>query len=81
MSSDRTKSEELMLTHEFLALMLGVRRPTVSVAADTLAQAGIIDYKRGKIHIADREKLQDAACECSPKILNLMRYDYQQVRS
>jgi len=48
MSSDRTKSEELTLTREFLALMLGVRRPTVSVAPDTLAQAGIIDYKRGK---------------------------------
>ncbi len=63
-SADRSESELLMLTQEFLAQMLGSRRSTVTVAAGVLQRQGMIDYKRGKIHIADREKLEGACCEC-----------------
>jgi CRP-like cAMP-binding protein len=52
------------LTQEFLAQMLGVRRPTVSIAAGMLQQAGIIEYMRGRIRILDRERLEAASCEC-----------------
>jgi Mn-dependent DtxR family transcriptional regulator len=63
-SADRTESEELNLTQEFLAQMLGVQRSTVTVAASTLQRAGFISYTRGKIHILDRPNLAKAACEC-----------------
>lgn len=63
-SADRSESELLMLTQEFLAQMLGSRRSTVTVAAGVLQRQGMIGYKRGKIHIADRVKLESAACEC-----------------
>jgi len=63
-SADRSESELLMLTQEFLAQMLGSRRSTVTVAAGVLQRQGMIDYKRGKIHIADRAKLESASCEC-----------------
>lgn len=63
-SSDRSESDLLMLTQEFLAQMLGSRRSTVTVAAGLLQRQGMIDYKRGKIHIADRAKLEAASCEC-----------------
>jgi CRP-like cAMP-binding protein len=63
-SADRSESELLMLTQEFLAQMLGSRRSTVTVAAGVLQRQGMIDYKRGKIHIADRAKLESVSCEC-----------------
>ena len=63
-SADRMESEELNLTHEFLAQMLGVQRSTVTVAASALQRAGYIDYSRGKIHLRDRHRLAQAACEC-----------------
>jgi CRP-like cAMP-binding protein len=63
-SADRSESEHLMLTQEFLAQMLGARRSTVTVAAGSLQRQGMIDYKRGKIHLANRQALQGAACEC-----------------
>jgi CRP-like cAMP-binding protein len=63
-SSDRSDSDLLMLTQEFLAQMLGSRRSTVTVAAGVLQRQGMIDYKRGKIHIADRAKLESVSCEC-----------------
>jgi Mn-dependent DtxR family transcriptional regulator len=44
--------------------MLGVRRPSVTVAARTLQQAGLIDYQRGHITVLDRPGLEQAACEC-----------------
>jgi CRP-like cAMP-binding protein len=64
MSSDGVGSEEVNLTQEFLATMLGVRRPGVSVAAGVLQDAGLISYSRGTIHILNREALEQAACEC-----------------
>lgn len=64
MSSDGVGSDEVNLTQEFLATMLGVRRPGVSVAASVLRDAGLISYGRGTIRILDREALERAACEC-----------------
>jgi CRP-like cAMP-binding protein len=61
---DLTGSEVLPFTQEFLAELLGVRRTSVSLVAHTLKEAGLIRYKRGKIHISDLEALQETACEC-----------------
>ena len=63
-AADRTKSEHLQLTQEFLAQMLGSRRSTVTVAAGILQQAGLIEYARGKVRIVDRTGLQAKACAC-----------------
>jgi CRP-like cAMP-binding protein len=64
MAHDRVVGDELALTQQYLATMLGVRRPGVSVAAGTLDQAGAIDYHRGKIRVTDRSALESMACEC-----------------
>ena len=61
---DRAGSDRFLLTHEFLADMLGVRRPSVTVAARTLQNAGVIEYSRGRISVLDREGLEEASCEC-----------------
>ncbi|MBD2013113.1 Crp/Fnr family transcriptional regulator [Microcoleus sp. FACHB-53] len=64
MSSDGVSSEELALTQEFLATMLGVRRAGVSEAASQLQDKGLIRYQRGRIQIVDRKSLEASACEC-----------------
>jgi CRP-like cAMP-binding protein len=61
---DLTESEDLPLTQEFIAQMLGVRRTSVSIVANTLQQAGLIKYKRGHIRVLDLEALRESACEC-----------------
>jgi len=61
---DRVESNELPLTHEFMAQMLGVRRSGVTEAANMLQQAGLIRYTRGKVTILNREELEAASCEC-----------------
>ena len=61
---DRSKVAELSLTQDLIAVMLGVRRSTVSIAAGTLQKAGVIRYQHGKITIVDRTGLENAACEC-----------------
>jgi CRP-like cAMP-binding protein len=61
---DRVGADEFQLTQEFLAQMLGVRRPSVTVAACMLQRAGLIRYQRGRIHIVDRAGLEAGACEC-----------------
>jgi CRP-like cAMP-binding protein len=63
-SHDRAGSDEFLLTQEFLSDMLGVRRPSVTVAARTLQKAGVIQYRRGRITVVDREGLEESACEC-----------------
>ena len=63
-ASDRMESEHLQLTQEYMARMLGSRRSTVTVTAQALQEAGAIEYRRGKIHIVDRRKLESMACEC-----------------
>jgi len=63
-SRDLQGSDDLMLTQEFLSQMLGVRRTSVSVVANTLQQAGFIRYKRGHIRILNLEGLSETTCEC-----------------
>jgi CRP-like cAMP-binding protein len=64
MSHDRIGSDNLPLTQEFLAQMLGTRRSSVTVAAGILQKAGLISYTRGSVKILSRQKLEAAACEC-----------------
>jgi CRP-like cAMP-binding protein len=64
LSHDRLASNELIMTQELIANMLGVRREGVSVAAHRLQHAGLIRYKRGHISIIDRPGLESAVCEC-----------------
>jgi CRP-like cAMP-binding protein len=64
MTHDRVGRDEFVLLQSFLASMLGVHRPRVTVAAGMLQQAGLIRYSRGRITITDRERLEAAACEC-----------------
>jgi len=64
MTQDRLDAEEIPLTQEFLAYMLGVRRQSVTEAAGRLQDRGLIRYRRGSITIRDRPRLEDAACEC-----------------
>ncbi|MEQ1808847.1 MAG: Crp/Fnr family transcriptional regulator [Terricaulis sp.] len=61
---DRSGVPELSLTQDLIAVMLGVRRSTVSIAASTLQKAGVIRYQHGRITILNRIGLEDAACEC-----------------
>jgi CRP-like cAMP-binding protein len=61
---DRVGSDNFLLTQEFLAQMLGVRRSGVSVAAGLLQKAGFIRYVRGQITVLDRAGLERSACEC-----------------
>lgn len=64
MTHDRVGSSSFGLTQDFLALMLGVRRAGVTVAAGALQQAGLIRYSRGRIEVLDRAGLEAASCEC-----------------
>jgi CRP-like cAMP-binding protein len=61
---DLAGGDELTLTQEFLAQMIGVRRPSVSLVANTLQKAGFIKYRRGHIRMLDVAGLQEASCEC-----------------
>jgi CRP-like cAMP-binding protein len=64
MTQDRVASDNLPLTQEFLAQMLGTRRSSVTVSAGILQKAGLISYTRGSVTILDRQKLEKAACDC-----------------
>jgi CRP-like cAMP-binding protein len=64
MCQDRTKSAELELTHEFMAVMLGVRRAGVTEALGSLQRAGLLTMMRGQITILNRAGLEESACEC-----------------
>jgi CRP-like cAMP-binding protein len=63
---DRMHEQDFTLSHEFLAIMLGVQRPTVSLVAGALQQAGLIRYTHGRVTVQDRLGLEAAACECYP---------------
>jgi CRP-like cAMP-binding protein len=64
MCADRVSSNDLPLTQEFLGQMLGTRRSSVTVAAGTLQEAGMIATNRGDVKITNRKKLENACCEC-----------------
>jgi CRP-like cAMP-binding protein len=63
-TQDRVDSPSLVITHDFLATMLGTDRPTVSLAAAALQKKKIIDYTRGAVEILNRAKLERCSCEC-----------------
>lgn len=64
MSQDRVGRDRFDLTQEFLAMMLGVRRPGVTVAMGALEKAGLITHSRGNITVVNRAGLEKASCEC-----------------
>ena len=64
MTHDPVTGDTFELTHEFLSLMLGVRRAGVSVAMGTLQAAGVLRYVRGRVEVLDRSGLEEASCGC-----------------
>ena len=64
MTQDRLGSPTLPLTQEYLAMMLGVQRTTVTALAQALQSAGLIRYRRGSVEILDREGVEARSCEC-----------------
>ena len=64
MAHDRAEGDELRLTQEILAAMIGARRPTVSIVGGALQKAGLIRIGRGRVLILDRPGLEQASCEC-----------------
>jgi CRP-like cAMP-binding protein len=64
MSQDRAQADSFPITQELLALLLGVRRVSVTQAAGDLQRAGLIQYHRGKITVLDREGLMEESCHC-----------------
>jgi CRP-like cAMP-binding protein len=64
MSHDRVGRDEFPMTQEFMSELLGVRRPSVTMIAGTLQEAGLITYKRGLVRVKNRRELEAAACEC-----------------
>jgi CRP-like cAMP-binding protein len=73
MARDRMGTNDFPLTQEFVAMMLGATRPTVTVVAGTLQRAGLITYHRGHVTIVDGEKLEAASCECYRAATDLLR--------
>ena len=64
MTRDRMPSDDFLLTHEFLGMMLGVRRTTVTEVMGSLQKAGLIRYRRGHVTVLDAGALRQRACEC-----------------
>ena len=64
MTHDRVFTDEFKLTHEFLGMMLGATRTHVTFVARKLQDAGLIAYRRGKVTVRDRRKLEAGSCEC-----------------
>ena len=64
MAHDRSGGDELVVTQDLMALMLGVQRPTLTLAAGVLQRAGLVRYARGRLTVLDRPGLEAASCEC-----------------
>ena len=75
LTHDRMGRDDFLLTHDFLAQMLGVRRASVTEVAGRLQQAGLIRYRRGVIQVLDRAGLEAACCEC----YGVMQQQYDQL--
>ena len=72
MARDRMGTDEFPLTQEFVAMMLGASRPTVTVVAGTLQKAGLIKYRHGRVTIVDPDNLEAASCECYKAATDLL---------
>ena len=72
-SRDAAGEQALELTQEYLAMMIGVQRPTVTLAAGEFQRDGLIEYRRGKIRIRDAAALERTACECYETVRNEYR--------
>jgi CRP-like cAMP-binding protein len=72
---DRTETDQLHLTHDFLGQMLGAPRTTVTLAAGLLQRAGLIEYSRGTVTITNRAELEQTACEC----YGIVRNEFQRL--
>jgi CRP-like cAMP-binding protein len=70
---DRLNRDDFPLTHETLAMMLGVRRPTITLIAAALQKAGLIHYRRGCMKILNRRQLELASCECYETVKERVR--------
>jgi CRP-like cAMP-binding protein len=68
MAQDRMAADKFPLTQEFVAMMLGATRPTVTVVAGALQNTGLIKYVHGRMTILDRQRLEASSCECYPTI-------------
>jgi CRP-like cAMP-binding protein len=77
MTHHRMHEQDFSLSHERLAVMLGMQRPTVSVVAARLQKLGLIRYTHGHVTVLDREGLEAAACECYP----IVRAHFDRLRS
>lgn len=77
MVSDRLGTSEFLITQEFLAQMIGTQRTTVTLIAGNLQRSGLIEYRRGRMVLLDRERLESAACECYEVVRGLMSNMYQ----
>src|ERR1039457_6544098 len=64
MTHDRAEGEYLTYTHEFLSRILGANRKSITLAAQSMQDAGLISYRRGKMQVLDRPGLEKASCEC-----------------
>ena len=64
MSEDRAQSDTFLMTHEFISLMLGVRRVGITTAAAEFRRNGLIEYRRGEMKILNRPALMKASCSC-----------------
>ncbi len=73
MAHDRAGTDSFRLTQEFLADLLGIHRPSVTIVARTLQGAGLISYSRGLITITDRKGLEEATCECYDMVRQALR--------
>ena len=73
MARDRMGRDDFPLTQEFVAMMLGASRPTVSIVAGTLQKAGLIRYHRGHVTVVNGTKLEAASCECYRVVTHLLR--------
>lgn len=82
MADDRVGEREFMLTQEFTAQMLGVRRASVTVIAGVLSASGLIGYRRGRLSVLDRAGLEETSCECygvvNRELQRLMGYGSRQ---
>jgi CRP-like cAMP-binding protein len=74
---DRVRSNHIHLTHQFLSLMLGVRRTGVTTAAASLQKRGLITYSRGNIQLLDVKGLEAAACPCYRVVSETYRRSYK----